>query len=305
MNDLMNPPAMVQGIVSNYERAIELVQEAQSYDTAMKTSIRTTGDDMIRRGNALIKAVQLAGKEKLADILAKGWKGPVISTRTARRYMKLATEKAVADMVSAFESHTHKQLDGKIEDENSDDEDGEGLSAQERKVLISLIASVKPGLAKKLRDGTKKMTDKELKEAAPVSCSKCSRLGWPGGRPCEQCKELRKPKKQGSLLDGPEGDPLEKVRKLVVAVASLLTKTVNDNAELYRAFVACGLVDHVPNGPIRVLPFAGVGKLIEVVKKDEGLSDEKIKQAYQGACGTWVPEYVRHARAKKAMRGNK
>lgn len=295
MPDVFETPAQPPAIVSNDERAGQLIQEAKALDGMMKLSIRATADQMVSRGQALIKAQQLAGKGKWKEQLAKHWKE--MNERTARRYMALATEKARADTVSAQEAHTHKVLDDKPDDSESADDETPPLTVHERKILISLIGTVKPGLAKKLRDGAKKLTDAELWKEVPPSCGQCQRLGAKP-RPCEACARLRAEHKAG-LFDEPEDednpesppkpppDPYVQAKKSVSGVATKLTQLVNEDPMLYEAMKACRLMDHA-GGKLRCCAFAGVAKVIELVGEGE-TSLKKIKEAYDLASGGFVP----------------
>lgn len=299
MDEFTQPPAIVRPAVSNEERVVQLIQEAKALDGMMKSGIRITADQMVSRGNALIKAAQLAGKGKWKESLAKNW--PEMNERTARRYMALSNEKARADMVATWQGHTHKQLDDKSEDEESGEEKKPPLTVEQRKRLISLIGTVKPALAKKLREGTKKLTDAELEAEVPPSCDKCRRLGPPFGKPCQACEKVRK-NVQGDLFEGnqePEDeddagsapakvDPYAEARKFVAKTAATITKTAANDKTLYDALVACRLMDHRTGETPRFCALSGVSKVIGMVA--DGETDlAKIKRAYDIASGAFVP----------------
>ncbi len=294
-----DPPAIVRPHVSNEERIGQLVREAQEHDNAIKFGIARCGEDMVYRGNALNKAMQLAGKGKLKEVLEKHWKGR-ISTRTAYRYMKMATADAVATMVAQFESHTHKQLDDKPDGEDSEDDETPPLTVQQRKVLYSLIETVKPGLAKKLRAGSKKFTDAELWKEVPPSCGKCQRFGPPPGKPCETCAKMRSDAKT-SLFDSeqepadeddpasgpkPPPDPYAKAKKLATEFSTLMTKLAADNKPLYDALVACKLMDHTKDTP-SFCAVVGTKKIIEMVEAGETLA--ATVTAYKIMSGGFIP----------------
>lgn len=299
MDEFTDPPAIVRPAISNFERAGQLVQEAQTHDNAMRSHIGITAEEMVLRGTALNKAMQLAGKGKLKEVLSAFWKGPTISTTTARRYMKQATEQARRTMVDTFESHTHRQLDGNEEEQESSDDETPPLTVQERKVLISLIGTVKPGLAKKLRDGTKILSDTELHKEVPPSCGKCQRFG-PPPKPCEACARVRseaklslfdaeqEPEDEDDPASGPKPppNPYLAVAKEVTKVARDLTKLAAEDKPLYDALVACRLMDHSKDTP-SFCALAGVKKVIEMVEAGETLA--AIKRAYDLASGAFVP----------------
>jgi len=291
-----DPPAIVRPAISNVERSMELIHEAKAIDDRMRGRIALTAEEMVERGQVLIKAKQLCGKggpwrEHLKRV---GW-----SERTARRYMSQATEKAKADMVAGFESHTHKQLDGNEDEEESSDDETPPLTVQERKILYSLIATVKPGLAKKLRDGTKKLSDAELHKEVPPSCDNCRRFGAKP-LPCEICTKLRLEAK-ASLFESdgepeneddpgsapaPPPDPYKEVKSLVTKLSGAMTKLAAEDAVLYEVLVACKLMDHSKKTP-SFCPLAGTKKIIE--KVEEGETVAAIVAAYQIASGGFVP----------------
>jgi hypothetical protein len=293
----VDPPAIVRPAITNIERAMELILEAKALDDSMRQGIRVTADQMVERGRVLIKAKQLCGKGgPWQELLQKvRW-----SERTCYRYMRLATDAARSAMIDEFEGHTHKQLDDKPGDEDSDENDDEPLTLDERKVLYSLIGTVKPALAKKLREGTKKLSDADLLAEVPVCCSKCQRLGAPP-KPCEQCAIARKTE-QGKLFeDGqepddeddsgskpkPPPDPYKQARAFVSKTATSITKLVAEDTMLYEALKACRLMDHA-GGKLRCCAFAGVAKVIDLVA--EGETDlAAIKKAYDVASGGFVP----------------
>lgn len=287
-------PDEVPAIVSNVQRAAALIQEARAIDGMMKLDIRATAEKMLQRGNALVKAQQLCGKGEFDEMLKKNW--PEISRRTAYRNMKMATEKARSAIVALVESHTHLQLDDKDGESESGEEETPPLTVAQRKILISLIGTKSPGLAKKLRDGTKKLSDIELTKAMPPSCGKCQRFG-PPPRPCEMCAKMRADDRQ-TLFDpedeeNPESppkaapDPYAKAKKLVADASGTLTKLINDDAALYEAMKTCKLVFH-PDGGLKFCALAGVAKVIEMVADGE-TNLGKIKSAYDLASGGFVP----------------
>lgn len=297
-----NPPA--QAIVSNEERAGQLIQEAKALDGIMKLTIRATADQMVQRGQLLIKAQQMAGKGNFDAALAKNW--AEISRSTAYRNMRLATEAARSRMVTLVESHTHLQLDDKGFDEDSDDPDAKPLTVQERKVLMLLIKRDKPAQGKKLLDGSKKATDAELKAIVGPACDKCRRLGPPAGKPCEVCEKLKKGE-QGKLWEEgqepddendpasapkPPPDPYAKAKKLLTELASVMTRLIGEDPKLYEALTACGVIEHKTGEAPKFRAVLGVGSVIDNVQKDEPLS--VIKRDYDIKSGRLVlPMYER------------
>lgn len=300
MDEFTQPPAIVS--VSNDERASQLIREARALDGVLKVGIRTSADQMVERGKLLVKAQQLAPKGKFDAKLATEW--PDISRRTAYRYMKLVTDQARSAMVALVESHTHKVLTDKDGEEDSEEGKPTPLTVNERKILIFLIGTVNPALAKKLRDGTKKMTDAELKAATPPSCSRCARgaMIHRPGQPCAGCEKLRRgeqanlfeeseePEDEGDSGSPPKPppDPYIAVKKEVTKAASMLTKIAGEDRTLYDAFVACRLMDHPHGEAPKFKALAGVGKIIAMI--EDGETDlKKIKAAYDIASGGFIP----------------
>lgn len=280
MPDELEPPAIVRPAISNVDRAMELIREAKEIDGFMRQSIRVTVDQMVERGQVLIKAKNLCGKGgPWRELLLKvGW-----SQRTTQRYMRLATEQAKGDMVSRFESHTHLQLDDKPGEEDSSDDDALPLTPEQRNRLISLIRSARPALGKKLFEGKKKMTDAELKAACPPSCERCLRIGPPVGRPCQNCLVLRQQAKEKPPEE--ESDYVLLVRKVATAGRDI-TKLAGEDKALCDALVACRLMDHAGDS-LRCVAFAGTEKIIKMVAA--GKETEEIVKAYDIASGGFVP----------------
>lgn len=289
--DELNPPAIVENV-----QIAECIAEARMIDATMRDDIRRCGASMVRRGQLLIQAKQLAGKgEAWREVLKKHWG---ISIRSAQRYMRMATDKAKSDMIAQFVGHTHKELDDKGTPEDYDESSLPPLTPEERKRYISLIKSAKPRLGKKLEDGTKILSDDELRDELPPSCDKCLRLGAPLGRPCDTCAKMRL-EARASLFDEPEDesdsgspskpkDPYKEVRTTVTQAANRITKLAGEDGVLYEALKACRLMDHPPGGTPKFKALAGVAKVISMVAEGE-TNLRAIKEAYDIASGGFVP----------------
>ncbi len=216
----------------------------------------------------------------------------------------MAKSATLADLTAV----THKRSAG--DDEDLEAPDTPTMSAAERKVHILLIGTVRPGLAKKLLDGTNKLSDAKLLKDVPPHCDRCGRLG-PPPKPCDQCRQAKEDY-QASLADPeneddpasppkPTPDPFKQAKHLTTNLATFFTNFAAENGDLYQAFVACGLMDHPPGKTPRFLPLAGVSRVVSEVSR--GVTDlEKIKLTYQEACGTWIPEMTRYWRERKGKR---
>lgn len=309
MNEFTDPPALVRPAISNLERAGQLIEEAREIDGLMTANIRATADQMVRRGQALITAQKLCLKGEFDALLAKKW--PEISRSTAYRNMKLATEKAHSVTVTLFTSHTHKVLDDKPGEEDSDEIGSQPLTVAERKILYLLIKTVKPGLGKQLIEGSKILTDSQLLDKVPPSCDKCRRLG-PPAKPCETCAVLRSESKRG-LFDKdaepgnpddpasapkPPPDPYAQAKKLLTDLASVMTKLIAEDAGLYEALNACGVLEHLSGQTPKFRAVLGVKSVIENVEKGETLAS--IKRDFDIKSGRLIlPMYEKKHRGER------
>lgn len=195
-----------------------------------------------------------------------------------------------------------------------------------RGVLLKLIASVQPGLAKKL-EADDEITNADLEKAKPLCCDKCDRLG-PQLR-CSTCLDIRmaakakkKPLQEGEIEE-PQNrkpnkrsdslppivreHPFDELKSLTIRLSGLFTKAMKNGTEeggrLHDYLALCACVDHPPGKEPCFIPLRGICKIIELAgRTGKVLSDAKIREEWQRASGAvpYIPPAHARRRAFKA-----